>query len=190
MQMYSADGFISAIAIFVAENELDVRQMNDQTKETALTVPQSDFFTDRSFSDPLLANLTLATAFTYWTLLENKHLVDRGPAEAFLRSDRDICARPNYRLFSGSVMIGASVYKKAVRRSEAELTFKALDQTSLGFETNGNGVALLGLSELTGICFEDRFTCHILDQNRLNHRGACNSISRPDWWASDHREID
>ncbi|WP_105435717.1 hypothetical protein [Neorhizobium tomejilense] len=74
MQMYSADIFISATAVFLAANELEARQMNDQAKETALTIPQDKFFTDRNFSDPLLADLTLATTFTYWTLLKDKRL--------------------------------------------------------------------------------------------------------------------
>ncbi|WP_191969704.1 hypothetical protein [Neorhizobium galegae] len=180
MQMYSAEIFISATAVFVAENELEARQMNDQAKETALSIPQNEFFTDRNFSDPLLANLTLATTFTYWTLLEDKPVIDRGPVKAFLRSDRDRAGLPRYRLFSGSAMIGATVYIKADRRSEAEIKFKALDQRSFEFETNGNGVALLGLSELKGICFEDRFTCHILEQNKLKHRGACARYRGPE----------
>lgn len=173
MQMYSADIFISATAVFVAKDEREARQMNDQAKETALTIPQDEFFTDRNFDDPLLSNLTLATTFTYWTLLKDKNLIDRGPLEAFLRPDRARGGLPRYRLFSGSVMIGATVYIKADDRSEADKKFKALDQTSFEFKTNRNGVALLGLSELKGICFEDRFTCQILEQNKLKHRGAC-----------------
>lgn len=173
MQMYSADVFISATAVFLAANELEARQMNDQAKETALTIPQDKFFTDRNFSDPLLADLTLATTFTYWTLLKDKRVTDRGPVEAFLKADSVRDGVPRNRLFSGSAMIGATVYIKADRRTEAETTFKALDQTSFTFSTNGNGVALLGLSELKGIFFDAKFTCHILEQHKLNHRGAC-----------------
>lgn len=173
MQMYSADIFISATAVFLAENELEAREMNDQSKETALTIPQDDFFTDRNFCDPLLADLTLATTFTYWTLLKDKRLTDRGPVEAFLKADRVRAGVPRYRLFSGSAMIGATVYIKAERRSEAEAKFKALNQASFEFTTLGNGVSLLGLSELRGIFFDPTFTCHILEQNELMHRGAC-----------------
>lgn len=180
MQMYSAEIFISATAVFVAEDEPEVRQMNDQAKETPLTIPQDVFFTDRNFNDPLLANLTFATTFTYWTLLENGPLVDRGPVEAFLRTDREGGVPRRYRLFSGNVMIGATVYVKADRRSKAESTFEGLDQTTFEFSTNGNGTALLGLSELKGICFRERFTCHILDQNKLTHRGACAPYGGPE----------
>ncbi|KQQ36539.1 hypothetical protein ASG19_08935 [Rhizobium sp. Leaf306] len=179
MQMYSADIFISATAVFVAEDEPEVRQMNDQAKETPLTIPQDVFFTDRNFNDPLLANLTFATTFTYWTLLENTPLVDRGPVEAFLRSDREGGVPRRYRLFSGHVMIGATVYLKADRRSKAESTIEGLDQTTYEFSTNGNGTALLGLSELKGICFRERFTCHILKPNKLTHRGACARYNGP-----------
>lgn len=173
MQMYSADIFISTTAFFVAENEPEARQMSDEAKETALSILQDEFFTDRNFDDPLLADLTFATTFTYWMLIGHRPLVDRGPVEAFLRPDRKAGVGRQYRLFSGNVMVGATVYIKAGRRSEAETTFKALEQTSFKFSTNVNGIALLGLNELTGIFFEDRFTCHILDQSKLNYRGSC-----------------
>lgn len=173
MQMYSADIFISSTALFVAQDMAEASHMVEKATKTAITVPQDEFFTDRFFSDPFLGNLTFATTFTFWTLLKDKGMVDRGPVEAFVKGERQRHNQRSYRLLSGKAMIGATVYIKADWPSEAEATFRGLDQTPFKFGTNGNGVALLGLNELEGICFEDTFTCHILEQNKLMHRGAC-----------------
>lgn len=173
MLMYSADIFISANAIIVANDKTEASQMVAQVEGNAVTVPEDEFFTDRFFNDPQLANFTFATTFTLWTLLEKNGLFDFGRVDRYLTSEAMIRKSRDFRLFFGKALLGATVYLKANRRSEAEARFQLLDQTEFKFKTNKNGIALLGLNELVGIGFEDKFTCHILEEHKLKHRGPC-----------------
>ncbi|SCX26032.1 hypothetical protein DSM25558_3914 [Agrobacterium sp. DSM 25558] len=172
MQMYSSDIFISSKVFFVAQSKAEAAQMANHAKQTALTVPENDLFTDRDFKDPTLATLTFATTFNFWGLLDDKRLSDDGPLGSFLKSSNCSTGASKYRLITGMALVGATVYIKAESRVEAEETFRLLESRSFQLETNANGIGLLGITELNGICFADNFRCHILEHDSLKYRGS------------------
>lgn len=172
MQMYSSDIYITAKVFFVAQTPSEAAEMAASARETAITIPETELFTDRDFKDPDLANLTFATTFNFWGLVDKVPLQDEGPVGHFLKTPSSSASRSGYRLITGTALVGATVYIKAISQPEAEDSFRGLDANTFKLETNTNGVGLLGIRELNGICFGNSFKCHVLQHDQLSHRGS------------------
>jgi len=131
MRMYSADIFITANVAILAQNEQEAFEMVKKMKDTPLTVPEDELFTDRFFDDPLVPDFSFATTFTFWKMLGDSQLTDHGAAENYIDLTAFARKDPKRHVFSGTALLGSTVYIKASRRSKAEAIFQRVNRANL-----------------------------------------------------------
>ena len=179
MRMYSADIFITANVAILAQNEQEAFEMVKKMKDTPLTVPEDELFTDRFFDDPLVPDFSFATTFTFWKMLGDSQLTDHGAAENYIDLTAFARKDPKRHVFSGTALLGSTVYIKASRRSKAEAIFQRVNRAKFAFKSHDIGVACLGMAELDGVCFGKNFTGYVHPELELECRGECAKYGGP-----------